>query len=54
MNIKRWPGIRHIRAMWLAYRVDCWARQWGQIGIGLGHPNPADVEHLRAIWRGDA
>lgn len=52
--MKRWPIIRHIRAIWLTYRVHRWAAQWGSIGIGFGRPNESDLAHLRAIWRGEA
>lgn len=47
-------GIRHVRCLWLSWQVHRWAAAWGRCGIGLGHPNPADIEWLRAIWRGEA
>jgi hypothetical protein len=47
-------GIRHVRYFYLSWRVYRWARQWGSVGIGLGYPNQSDVDHLQAIWRGEA
>jgi hypothetical protein len=51
--MKRWPVIRHIRWLWLAWRVRRWAREWGNIGIGLGYPTEHDLRVLDAIWRGE-
>jgi hypothetical protein len=51
--IKRWPLIRHVRYFYHAWRLYRWARAWNSIGIGIG-PNPADIDHLEAIWRGKA
>ena len=50
--MKRWPIIRHIRCVYLHWRVQRWTRTWGDCGIGLGHPNPSDIEHLQRIWDG--
>ena len=52
--MKRWPIIRHIRYWWLRARVYQWAAMWGDVGIGLGVPNEADLAHLERIWRGEA
>lgn len=52
--IRRWPVIRHVRAVYWSYRVHRWAWMWGRMGIGLGHPNPADLAHLERIWKGEA
>lgn len=52
--IKRWPIIRHIRFYYLRYRVFRYAAMWGSMGIGVGGPNPSDLEHLDRIWRGEA
>lgn len=49
---KKWWGIRHIRCIYLAWRVHRWARMCGEIGLGLGSPNQADLDHLQAIWDG--
>jgi hypothetical protein len=46
-------GVRHLRFFWHAWRVNRWARMWGDIGIGTGVPNASDIEHLRGIWRGE-
>jgi hypothetical protein len=51
--MKRLPIIRHIRYWWLRYQVYRWAWHWGQIGIGMGYPNEADLRQLERIWRGD-
>ena len=52
--MKRWPIIRHIRCLYHAYWVFRWAKQCRQVGLGLGDPHPADLEHLDAIWEGRA
>ena len=52
--MKRWPIIRHIRWLILNHRAHQWARHWGKLGVGLGTPNPADLEYLKAIWEGHA
>ena len=51
--MKRWPIIRHIRYFYGVYQVQRWARMWGGAGIGLGFPNPADVDYLNKIWKGE-
>jgi hypothetical protein len=51
--MKRVWGVRHVRWMWLHYRVHRWARIWGSVGIGLGSPNESDLRVLDAIWRGE-
>lgn len=51
--MNRWWGIRHLRFVVLAYRVQRWARIWGAAGIGLGVPNPADLDYLDKVWRGE-
>jgi len=48
----RLPLIRGVRFMWLAWKVDKAAYQWGQAGIGLGHANERDEWVLYAISRG--
>jgi len=52
--MKRLPIIRHIRFWWLRYRVYSHAYELGRIGVGLGQPHQADLEHLERIWRGEA
>lgn len=52
--MKRWPIIRHVRYWWLRRRVYNWASFCASFGLGLGHPNEADLEHLERIWRGEA
>ena len=52
--MKRLPVIRHIRYYWNAVRLALFVSAMAQLGLGLGHPNPADVEHLRRIWEGKA
>jgi hypothetical protein len=53
IEIKRLWGIRHVRWLWLFWRVHSFARQCASIGLGLGHPNESDLRVLDAIWRGD-
>lgn len=52
--MKRWPIIRHIRWVYLSYRVHQWARACGRMGLGLGVPHDSDLRHLQAIWDGRA
>ena len=48
---KRW-GIRHIRYWYLRWKVWRWAEECARYGIGLGYPNPADLEQLEGIRKG--
>ena len=50
--MKKWWGIRHLRWLWLSYRVHRWAAMWGRVGIGLGWPNESDYQTLDDIWAG--
>jgi len=50
--MKTWPIIRHIRYFILQDRVFRHARKWSLLGLGLGYPNPSDIEHLNRIWEG--
>lgn len=50
--MKLWPIIRHIRFVYWSWRLHQWTQACTMLGLGLGHPNPADLEHLEAIWRG--
>lgn len=52
--MRRWPIIRHVRWLYLNWRVHQWAAAWGAMGIGLGSPNQSDLDHLERIWRGEA
>lgn len=54
MTLKRLPLIRHLRYFWLRREVHAWAQMCARIGLGLGHPNPTDLDHLDAVWRGRA
>lgn len=50
--MKRWFLIRHIRWLWLSYRLERW---WNQVGHLLGAVrNPADLQYLDDVWRGRA
>lgn len=49
--MKRWPIIRHVRALWLAYQLERWRRMWARHGYFLFQES--DVEHLRRVWRGE-
>lgn len=52
MTFRTLPIIRHIRWVIASYAFGRW---WDQVGCYLGAvPNPADLEHLDAIWRGEA
>lgn len=49
--IRRLWGIRHIRWVILSWMYWRW---WDEIGHNLGAiPNPADMDYLDAVWRGD-
>lgn len=50
--MSRWPIIRHVRALYLAWQLERWARQVRHIFPFA--PNPSDVEYLRLVWRGEA
>jgi len=52
--VLRAPIIRHVRFFVLRCRVYAFAYEMSKLGIGLGHPNPSDLEHLQAIWDGKA
>lgn len=52
--LSRLWGVRHVRFWYLSYQVHRWARRWGQMGIGFGVANEADIAELRRIWRGEA
>jgi hypothetical protein len=52
--MKRWPIIRHVRAIWLAWQVDeKHYRAWAKLGM-LPSYRYRDDEMLRRIWRGEA
>lgn len=52
-RIKRLPVIRHIRYWYLKRQVYKFAYSMYRCGIGLGHPNPSDLEVLEKIWKGE-
>ena len=51
--MKRLWGVRHIRWLWLGWRVHVWAWRWAEMGVGLGYPNESDLKTIDAIWRGE-
>lgn len=50
--MRRWPLIRHLRWLWLAWGL---ARWWHDVGkyywVDI---SPADVAYLDAVWKGEA
>lgn len=52
--MKKLPIIRHIRAIYLTWRVYRWAEQCTKLGLGTGIPNESDRVMLRLIWEGKA
>jgi hypothetical protein len=66
--MKRWPIIRHVRAIWLAWQVERHYRAWAKLGMlpsyrdrdawaklgMLPSCRDRDDEMLRRIWRGEA
>jgi hypothetical protein len=52
--LSRLWGIRHLRFVWYARRVDRWAEMWSRAGIGVGVPNESDLRWLDDIWHGRA
>ncbi len=51
---KRWPIIRHMRALWHSWRMAQHYRFYQQLGYGDGTPRKCDRDHLRKIWEGEA
>lgn len=50
--LSRLWGVRHLRYVWLRFRFELW---WARVGHMFGaFPNPADLEFLDAVWRGEA
>ncbi len=50
--INRLWGIRHMRWLWLSWRVHRFAQQCAELGLGMGYPNASDLNYLDAVWRG--
>lgn len=50
--MRRWPGIRHLRWLILAWQFDRWWQAFGRRYWLV--PNPADVAYLRDVWEGRA
>jgi hypothetical protein len=51
--MKKWWGARHVRWLWLSWRVYNFAQDMAQCGLGLGIPNESDLRYLDAVWRGE-
>ena len=50
--MKRWPIIRHIRAIRAAIAVERHYKMWSALGyLPVNASN--DYEHVRRIWRGE-
>ena len=50
--MKRWPLIRHVRWLVLAYAFAAW---WAEIGQDLWlAPNASDLQFLDDVWKGRA
>jgi hypothetical protein len=45
----RLPIIRHIRALYLSYRIAAWQSMWASVGFVS---SDRDARVLRQIWRG--
>ena len=45
----RLPIIRHVRAIYLAFRIAAWQRMWSSVGFVS---SDFDQRVLRQIWRG--
>lgn len=52
--MKKLWGVRHVRWLWLSYRVHSFAQQCASVGLGLGFPNDSDLRVLDMIWKGKA
>jgi hypothetical protein len=50
--MKRWPIIRHLRWLWLSWRVEQHYAMWRQIGA-LPVYRDHDQRVLDQIWRGE-
>jgi len=49
--MRRWWGVRHLRYVWLWWRLEAWYAHWarhGHVGPGVN-----DAAILDAIWRGE-
>lgn len=51
--MKRLWGIRHLRWLVWNWLMREHARFQAELGIGLGHPHPLDIEWVNAIRRGE-
>ena len=51
--MKRLPIIRHIRWLYLSWRVEQHYRNWAMLGM-LPINRHLDDAHLDRIWRGEA
>lgn len=51
--MKRWPIIRHIRAIRAFLAVERHYAFWSSLGY-LPANAESDYSHVRAIWRGEA
>jgi len=51
--MSRWPIIRHIRAIRLAWRIERHYEMWAELGSIPWHRD-LDYEHVQRIWRGEA
>ncbi|WP_305652399.1 hypothetical protein [Methylocystis sp.] len=50
-RFKRLWGVRHVRAVYLAWKFEKW---WDECGRYLGAvPNPSDAEYIGKVWRGE-
>ena len=52
-RLKRWPIIRHIRAIHLMWQIERHYATWQQLGSIPWHRS-RDEEYTRRIWRGEA
>jgi len=50
--MKRWPIIRHIRALFLAWRAERYYRNWQKVS-DFGVAAERDYQQARRIWRGE-
>lgn len=49
--MKTWPVIRHLRYIWLAWRLSRYMDTCRQLGLGIT-PNPNDLRYLEDVLRG--
>lgn len=51
--MKRWFGIRHVRWLWLAWKLEQHCQRCARLGLGF-FPQESDLDYLDKVWKGQA